>query len=168
MHIDKNHLYHGAALIQIAEDPKFTSINELKIKKVSYRDVFGINKDSAVFLKYAGEPANVHQEFVFNFDKATRDRLKEIGDHVGHLVLGLVCVEAEHICCITSTEFWRLINRRITAKGEEEDQITILITCPPSEGFHVYVNKPGVKNMKIGKNLNVPRNAFPKKVFTKD
>ena len=32
MNIKDDHFYHGAALIQIAEDKRFTAINALKVK----------------------------------------------------------------------------------------------------------------------------------------
>jgi len=37
MNIDDNHMYHGAALIQIAEHPQFTAINSLKVTLVQNR-----------------------------------------------------------------------------------------------------------------------------------
>jgi len=167
MHIDDNHMYHGAALIQIAEDDRFTAINEMKIGKVKYRDVFRINDDIGIFLKYAGKPSkNRHKEYLFTFDKNDRAEIKSTGEHVKRLFLALVCVKAKQICCMSKDEFWELITRRINAYGSEEEQIQILITANKNEAFHAYVNYPGARGVMAGKKpLIISRNLFPSGIF---
>lgn len=53
MQIRDEHLYHGAALNQIAEHKKFTAINVLKVKGKASRSAFRINAQTDVYLKYA-------------------------------------------------------------------------------------------------------------------
>ena len=48
MHIDDDHLYHGSALIQIAEHPHFTAINSLKVKGKLVRAAYKINDQMEV------------------------------------------------------------------------------------------------------------------------
>ena len=56
MKINDDHMYHGAALIQIAEDPRFTAINVFQGGEGVSRSAFRINADIGVFLKYATKP----------------------------------------------------------------------------------------------------------------
>jgi hypothetical protein len=49
MKIDDDHMYHGAALIQIAEHPQFTAINSFEGKLAHYENTYRINGDVAVY-----------------------------------------------------------------------------------------------------------------------
>lgn len=166
MHIDKNHLYHGAALIQIAEDDEFTAINGLKIKGKKCKDAFRINDDIGIFLKYGTDPTHTHKEYLFNFDERTRDSVEEMAEAVPNFFLGLVCIRAAQICCLTFEDFSEIVAQRIKAKGEVEDQILLLVTAKKNQRFHVYVNVPGKKNSFLKKSERIiPRDAFPRRIF---
>jgi hypothetical protein len=69
MKIRDDHMYHGAALIQIAEHPQFTAINSMKVKAVKYENAYKINDDISVYLKYSTKPNKAFREYVFNFHK---------------------------------------------------------------------------------------------------
>ena len=56
MKINDDHMYHGAALTQIAEHPQFTAINAFKHANRPSRSAFRINDDIGVYLKYASKP----------------------------------------------------------------------------------------------------------------
>ncbi len=170
MHIAKDHLYHGAALLQIAEDSRFKAINSLKIGSTIYRNAYRINDNIGVFLKYGMNPSRTYGEYTFNFNKESRQQIYQIGEAVERMVLALVCIKAKAICCITETHFWNLMNHRIAvdeaAGGEEKDQIPIVMTAKKNHEFHVYVNDPHSRGRMIPESdFHVPRNAFPKKVF---
>ncbi|NYG32505.1 hypothetical protein HZU83_06330 [Sphaerotilus montanus] len=165
MKIHDDHLYHGAALIQIAEHEKFTAINSLKIGRVVYKNAYRINDDIAVYFKYATNPTAAHGEYVFTFKSEHIDLLKDISENCKSICLALVCVKDREVCCITYSDFKELIALREKAKGAAEDQYAVLITAPSGKGMRAYVNAPGVRGQMIGDPIKVPRNSFPDAVF---
>ncbi|OGV65465.1 MAG: hypothetical protein A3K19_10275 [Lentisphaerae bacterium RIFOXYB12_FULL_65_16] len=165
MRVNDNHMYHGAALIQIAEHPQFTAINSLNVPGQASRNAYRINDNIAVYLKYAGEPTPAFGEFVFTFTKDHLADLSTIADAVPQLFLALVCVKAEEICCLSYQELTGLVQTRRTAAGKAENQYAILVTAPKNKSLRVYVNQPGEKKVMAGKALTISRNAFPDKVF---
>lgn len=60
MKITDEHLYHGAALTQIAEHPSFTAINGIRIGGKLHRSAFRINDSIGVYFKYASKPTPAH------------------------------------------------------------------------------------------------------------
>ena len=165
MKIHDDHLYHGAALIQIAEHPLFTAINSLKLKNRTLRTAYKVNDDIGVYLKYARRPTKTFKEYPFTFHK---DHLKELSDIAGvinNLFLALVCVKAREVCCLSYSELTVLLERRKRARKADEDQYTILVTIPQGKSMRVYVNMPGEKKKILGRQLVVSRNSFPAKLF---
>lgn len=165
MKLHDDHLYHGAALIQVAEHTKFTAINSLKIGKDKYTNAYRINDDVAVYLKYATNPNKAHSEYVFSFQSDHLDSLKEIAGHCKSTYLALVCVKDREVCCISYKELCALISAREKKKGEKEDQYAILVTAPTGKSLRVYINAPGVRGQMIGDPLLVPRNRYPDVIF---
>ena len=100
MHIDDDHLYHGAAITQIAEHRLFTAINVFKDADDISRSAFRVNDDIAVYFKYATKPKRPHDEFVFTFTTENLDEIHRIAKLVPKTFLALVCVKARHICCL--------------------------------------------------------------------
>jgi hypothetical protein len=165
MKIDDDHMYHGAALIQIAEHPQFTAINSFKGKLAAYENAYRINSDIAVYLKYAAKPNKSHQEYVFTFSMANLDELAALVKVNGKTYLALVCVQAREVCSLPYDRLQKLIVRRQKAVGKVEDQYTLLVTARKNEGLHVYVNAPNKKNTKLGNDIVVSRKAFPGDLF---
>ena len=166
MKIDDDHMYHGAALIQIAEDPQFTAINSFKLAAGVSRSAYRINDDIGVYLKYASKPTPAFREYGFTFQKQHLAELEEIAKATTNVFVALVCVKARQICCVRYSDLTKMVEARKNAKGAAEDQYLILITLPAGKSFRVYVNKPGVKKTMLGKALVVSRNDFPSVVFT--
>jgi hypothetical protein len=50
--IEDQHVYHGAALTQIAEDDEFTAINPLDLLGKRLNSAFRINDNIGIYLKY--------------------------------------------------------------------------------------------------------------------
>ena len=165
MHIDDNHLYHGAAITQIAEHPSFTAINAFKDADNISRSAFRVNADIAVYFKYATKPKRPHEEFVFTFTTDNLDEIHRTAALVPKTFLALVCVKARHICCLPYGKLVELLNRRKKDIGCEEDQYTVLVTLKEGKSFRVYVNKSGRKNLALGKPMIVSRNKFPSQLF---
>lgn len=166
MKIEKEHFNHGAALIQIAEDDRFTAINTLSVDGKKSKSAYRVNDDTGVYLKYAGRPNKAHSEYTFNFNRDHRRDLKKISNAVSRLVVAMACVEGRQICCIEYSELAKLFKSRRRAKGQTEEQIQVLVTMPPRKEFRVYVNAPNRKNRRLGDPILVPRNGFPEIVFT--
>ena len=165
MKIDNDHMYHGAALIQIAEDPKFTSINSLKVKTVVVENGYVINDGIGVLLKYATKPVGTYCEYVFGFTQENLRDMVRIDNATNSLFLAMVCVKAREICCLRYQEFCELIQRRKAEKGADEDRYQVLVTAPKRRGFRVYVNAPGVKKTILGEAKSVSRSEFPQRIF---
>jgi len=165
MRIANDHLYHGAALIQIAEHPRFTAINSLTVKGTVLRSAYRINDDIGVFLKYANHPNPSFGEYLFNFDPGHRRELEQIEQVTDRLFLALVCVDAREICCLAYSEFTGLIEVRRDARRTPEDQYTILVTAEKNRNLRVYMNAPGRKRRILGQPLMIKRRAFPDRIF---
>jgi hypothetical protein len=165
MKIHDDHLYHGAALIQIAEHEQFTAINALKINGDVIRVAYRINDDIAVYLKYATKSTKPFNEYPFTFTKNHLDELAQISEANPKTFIGLICVKDRAICCITYSQLKSLVELRTKDKGKPEGQYVVLVTLPAGKSFRVYVNAAGMKKTKLGKELKVPRNAFPSSIF---
>lgn len=165
MNIDDDHMYHGAALIQIAESPQFTAINALKLGKEVVRVAYRINDDIAVYFKYATKPNAAYGEYVFTFTKDHLAELAAIAASAPKTFIALVCVKDREICCISHSTLADLAARREKAAGHPEDTLTVLVTAPENKSLRVYVNAPGKKGSILGKAVIVSRSAFPKIVF---
>ncbi len=165
VYIDDDHQYHGAALIQIAEHPEFTAINSLKLKGKIVRAAYKINKNIAVYVKYAAKPHGRFKEYMFTFRNEHLDTISSLSKANPKSFVALVCVKGRHICCLTVAELNKLVETRKDEAGKTEDQYLILVTMPKGKSMRVYVNQPGRKKTMLGKPLIVSRNAFPAVLF---
>jgi len=165
MKINDDHMYQGAALTQIAEDPQFTAINAFKTAGAISRSAFKVNADIGVYLKYASKPKAPFNEYVFTFSGDHLAELKSLKRKSGSAFLALVCVKERQICGLRYEEFMQLIDARKKAKGSSENQYTLLVTIPAGKSFRVYVNAPGKRKTMLGKSVIVSRNGFPGIIF---
>ncbi|BAS26753.1 hypothetical protein [Limnochorda pilosa] len=168
MRINKDHLYHGAALTQIAEHPEFTAINAFKIEGVACRSAFKVNDDIGAYLKYATKPTRPFGEYVFTFHASHLRELGELVKRVSSVFLVLVCVKDREICSFHYRDFKRLVERRRVAKGSDEEQYTLLVAAPKGRSLRVYVNAPGQRRMILGDEILIPRSAFPNVLFRRE
>lgn len=165
MKIDDDHLYHGAALNQIAEDPHFTAINVLAAGGTKLSNSYRINDDIGIHLKYATNPAGTAKEYKFTFTESHLGDLDKIRGQVEKAFVALVCVKDRHICCLSLEQLDELVARRREAIGGAEDQYVLLVTLPEGGRFRVYVSVPGHRGQILGKPIVVPRNCFPASLF---
>lgn len=165
MRVNNEHIYHGAALTQIAEHPQFTAINVFKTPDGNSRSAFKINDDIAVYVKYATKSKPPHSEYQFAFSAEHLEELDRISKKVLNVHVALVCVGAKEICRLSYADLLGLLKSRRDAKGKDEEQYTILARLDKGKRFRVYVNAPGRKNRIAGEDLIVPRNDFPSKLF---
>jgi hypothetical protein len=165
MKIDDDHLFHGAALNQIAEDPHFTAINVLTAGGTKLRNSFRINDDIGVHLKYANEPRGAAEEYKFTFTAEHLADLRTLRTKVARAFIAFVCVSDRHICCLHLEQLQELVQRRKAAMQEAEDQYVILVTLPKGKNFRVYVSVPGRRGQILGEPVLVARNDFPAILF---
>ena len=166
MRIHDDHLYHGAALTQIAEHPQFTAINSFKDADNVSRSAFRVNNDIGVYFKYCTKPKRPFSEYIFTFTEANIAEIDRISNLVEELQLALVCVKDRHICCLDYSTFCQLIEWRQAAFGGEEDQYTVLVTLEEGKSFRVYVNQPGKRKTVLKKRITIARNKFPTALFS--
>lgn len=96
MHINDDHLYHGAALTQIAEFPTFKAINAFEPKKgEKSRSAFIVNHDTGIYLKYASKPVGPFKEYVFTFTESNLAELETLKAHHARVFIVLVCRKAD-------------------------------------------------------------------------
>ena len=168
MKIEDQHLYHGAALTQIAENDEFTAINPLDLLGKRLSSAFRINDNIGVYLKYNAVKPKPNGEFPFTF---SQDSLKELAGMAEHLHLKkvfvvLVCYKAREGCVVTLQRLKEMVATREKAAGKAEDQYVLLVTAPKNSQLRLYLNVPGKKG-KLLKNTEtkVPRNSFPAVLF---
>ncbi|MDX6015086.1 MULTISPECIES: hypothetical protein [Shewanella] len=164
MSINDDHLYHGAALTQIAEHPQFTAINAFRDGKKISRSSFLINQDIAVYLKYASKPTGRYKEYIFNFRKEHLEEIEEIEKRSKKALISLVCVQDREICLFSRSDLMEMIEARIREKGSEEDVYTVIVVAPKGKSLRLYMNAPGVKGTKLSEKI-ISRNLFPNKIF---
>jgi hypothetical protein len=165
MRIDDDHLYHGAALIQIAEHPEFTAINSIKIRGRAFRSAFRINDDVGIYLKYR-KSVNDLDEYTFTFLESHIDELRQLAAVVPRLFLVLVCVDGREICCTGYGTFRKLLEQRRFFERVKHKTFTLVVRLRDHERFHVYANKPHRKGIMLGHRI-VPRSGFPARIFRK-
>jgi hypothetical protein len=164
MRINDDHLYHGAALTQIAEHPQFTAINAFSEGGRTSRSSFRVNNNIVVVLKYAKKPTKPYGEYVFTFTRENLKEMKEIKQKVEKVFVVLLCVDDRQICCIARRELMEIIRERQWENDEDDSVYTILVTVPEGGRLHVYTNYPGRKGTKLGER-KVPRSRFPGVIF---
>lgn len=164
MKINYEHLYHGAALNQIAEHPDFTAINGLRRQKVLSRSAFIVNNNIGVYLKYATKPVGAFDEYRFTFHFDHQEELRRLKSKCDRVFLVLVCVQDKHICCLPYHQFRNMVERRRKDAGHDEDQYQIQVVLPPGKSFRAYINSKGTQGWKLGEQI-INRNAFPACLF---
>lgn len=165
MKINNDHLYHGAALTQIAEHPQFTAINAVRIEGGLSRSAFRVNDEIGVYIKYASEAKQPASDYVFTFTGANKEELAKIREQTEKLFIAFVCIDDRHICCLEYDEFQAWLSRRQIALGHAEDVSTILVRLPRRKSFRVNMNQPGRRKVYLGQPQLVPRNRFPQVLF---
>ena len=165
MEIREEHLYHGAALNQIAEHEQFTAINTLKFRANESRSAFRVNNDIAVYLKYSSSPKGPFDEYKFTFNQFHLEELNNIAKVDDKLFIVLVCVKDRQICCIPYKLLLNMIMERRKAKGRKEGQYQLLVTLKKGEAFRIYMNEPSRRKVILGDPRKIRRNAFPGSLF---
>jgi hypothetical protein len=174
MKIDQDHLYYGAAVIQIAEDPSFTAINAFRHQGNAVECAYKVNQDIGVYLKYRTSRQREYErdgrtvyEYHFAFNTSVQNILNTMSRNSHGLFIGLVCVEDREICCLPYSTFQELHQRRQQANGGPEPSLTVLVSLFSSGGrFRVAVSPPRTRGRFLGDEILIARSDFPSKLFT--
>lgn len=166
MKIRTEHQHLGAALMQIAENDNFTAINPLRLNGGNVNNAFLINADTCVFLKYGQEPKTTG-EYQFTFTADQLQSVEAAGQHYQKqkVFVGLVCVEAQEICCLDALQFDVMIAARVKTANATEDSYQVLVTAPDGKSLRAYTNASGRKGIIAGKETVISRNRFPGCLF---
>jgi hypothetical protein len=164
MKINDDHMYHGAALTQIAEHPVFKAINAFWSNGKKSSCAFRINDTTGIYIKYAGAPRGAANEYIFTFTQSHLNEFTKLREQCTSVFAVFVCIGAKGICVLSYGQVMKFVKMRRDAKGESEEQYQILVTAPLNKNFRVYINKPNRKGLMIGKTL-VARNKFPEILF---
>ena len=165
MKIQDEHLYHGAALIQIAEDARFTAINALTFGKAAVPSAYKINDSIGVYFKYALKPTDAYGEYVFSFKGTQIQTIRRIATLCAGAYIALVCVKDREVCVISADELSEMIEARQKAAKKVEDQYVVLVTAEARKSLRVYMNQPGKRRTILGRERVVSRNDFPAILF---
>ena len=165
MKINDDHMYHGAALTQVAEHDLFTSINAVRFSDRLSRSSFRINETIGLFLKYAGK--RIGSDYIFTFSKENKKELESLKRRCELVFISMVCVEDRQICCISLDEFNAWLKKRSAALRKHEDISTVLVNLLRGKAFRVNMNQPGRKKIYLSSPQIVPRNRFPNVLFAK-
>ena len=148
MKIQSKHLYHGAALTQIVEDPRFTALNKVSDNKYGH---YQVNNKTRILIKHS-----VYKESPWSFTLQVDDVdtfIKDI-DSKQEAFLCLVCGKVT-VCILNTKDFEEVIDT------SENSPQRLKIEMKPKCGMKVSGSKNILKSV-------IPRNAFPKKLFEND
>ena len=172
MHIDEDHLYYGAAVIQIAEHESFTAINDHREQGAPIECVYKVNHDKWVYLKYRTkrsrsytDEGSRYYEYQFIFNRDSLAQIERLHAQNTPVFLGLICVQDREICCLSHAELLDLVGRRRRSRGIDEDQHVIYVSLREGGAFRCFVARPNTKGRRIGKPLTVARKKFPGRIF---
>ena len=168
--IFNRHLYHGSALLQVAEHEEFTSINRVDLDHTEHHSAFEVNEGVGIFLKYATTPTD-NGEYQFGFTGANLDDIDALKGDLGDAYAVLVIHDAirgnKEICCITHYQLFWLKRQRDARIAElrraKVEGVTVYVRVRRNRPFYVSVKYPDGS----GGNwyYEVPKNSFPNKIF---
>ncbi len=142
--VQKQDLYHGAALTQIVEHPPFKALNRASKAYGHYR----VNADREVFIKYNATSASPWQ---FTLQEAEVDALDKALRRSRKIFLCLVCGKTT-VCALNGDEIEAVV------EFEVPGQTWVRVQVPSGGSCHV--TGAGGKLSRV-----IPHNAFPKKIF---
>ncbi|MCC6487393.1 MAG: hypothetical protein IT364_07820 [Candidatus Hydrogenedentes bacterium] len=165
MKIDKDHMYHGAALIQIIEHKSYRSVKTYGSRRGKSNCTFLVNGETGILIKYASSPRGRADEYSFTFTQAHLRQLKAMGRDFRHAFAVLVCIDAAEICVLSHEQINDfVVLRKEDNRNQVEPQYQIKVTAQRNRKFRAYIDAPNQKGLLL-KETKVSRNDFPKVLF---
>jgi hypothetical protein len=145
MKIQQQDLFHGAALMQVVEAPKFKALNKAADGKYGH---YVLNNDTRLLVKYSTQSGPS-----FQFSLSTDDvKVIKKDEAAGHRVFVVLVCGKETICPVSSTDLW-------------------VVACDTATGAQqIWVRADDGKSMRFGKGgyeltKTIPHNSFPNVVL---
>jgi len=155
----------GAALMQIAEDGRFSSINPLFVKGKKIPNGFLVNGDTALFLRYRSKGEQRNYRFQYTHENL-QDIVKTPMEDFTRVILGMVCVEDREVCCVDLAELTEMMHFRDGPPIVDDDTpYTLTVKAEENRSFRVSGKEQGANF--IAHDVVIPRNRFPDCVFSK-
>lgn len=146
MKIQKQDIYHGAALLQIIEHSSFTALNKTADKKYGH---YRINANINIFIKYC---SNTASPWTFNFQPLELEAIEKDYNSIEVVYLCLVCGH-NTVCTIQKWQIESLLDL------SSDRQQTISIEVRAKKGSLWPTGSYGPLNKSI------PHNLFPNIIF---
>jgi hypothetical protein len=143
MALDKYEFMHGAALVQVVNDPAFTSLNKAS-------DAYGhyvINEDRRLFMKYSTARSSRWQ-FTFHLDEieAIRADMEDFPTYVG-----LVC-GTDGVALLSGAELMELVGTC------DADQPAVMVSRPRGGSYRVSCGDVQLPH-------TIRQNSFPRRLI---
>ena len=183
--IRDKHMYHGAAIWQIADHPQFTAINRVGLftqgGNASYSayivETMG-NQKTGVYIKTADSPLEVpgpssppndfKSYYQFGFDSNAKGHLNALASECHKTFVLMVCELDRHVCCLAYADFLSIVQqqRKHLPKGETATT-TLRVNLETRKGFRVNTITPHTRSGKylLDSPKEIPRSDFPDKIF---
>lgn len=172
MKITPDDFHHGAALRQLAEHPRFDSLQRYRENGEAVPGAYVANRRIGIYVRSRAAPDREYEEegrhvieYRFQFDSDERGALARLEPRVSKLYLILVCAASGQVCCIRYSEFLSLLARRAEAAGPE-DQVAIFVALHGKSKFRVFVIPPRSRNKRLGVPFETSQTIFPDRVFS--
>lgn len=141
MKIQQQDLFHGAALMQVVEDPRFKALNKAADGKYGH---YVLNNNSRLFVKFT---TGNGPDYRFNLSVADVAAIKKDQSDGHRVYLVLVCGD-ETICALPADDVW------------------IVAESHPNGNQQVWVRAETGKSMRFGRgqsqlNRAIAHNSFP-------
>ncbi len=146
MKIDRQDLYHGAALLQIIEANKDVLIN--RVSGNPYYRLLVAKEYRYLYIKYV---STNKEPFRFSFSKLERAFLKEQFSGPAPVFIALVC-SRQYVCVLDKADFFKL--------SRDPNRLVLHIETPERGRMRVYNYEAGDKPVLVA------HTAFPNRVIS--
>ncbi len=140
MKIQQQDLFHGAALMQVVEHPRFKALNKAPDKKYGH---YVLNNDTRLFVKYTTGDG---PDYWFNLSRDDVSAIKK-DQADGHRVFAVLVCGSETVCAIPADELWTVADQN------------------PNGNQQVWVRADPGKSMRFGRGQHQVARAIPHKSF---
>lgn len=164
MKITLEHKYQGAAITQIAQHPRCSSIRAFELQGKRVRCAYVVNENIGIYIKYASHFKNFGSEYVFNFTTENEGFLlfnfnSTLGNEPRVFIV-FVCIDAKSIACISYPEYISL-----TVGREGQKQTHLIVMAKARKKLVVGLAEPQMRGKWASDRIKIARNAFPSCLF---
>ena len=163
MRLEDEQHYLGAALMQIAENDRFSSINPLVMNGQKLKNAFLINETAFLFLKYRHKGEAKSYRFHFSADHLTSIEMIG-GKDTSRVFVGLVCLEDRQVCCLDLEQLTAMMHTRNGPGINQDADYTVSVMAEDNRMFRVFGRETGGNYQHD--EVKIARNRFPECILT--